>query len=34
VKQEVPKGRKFLELAAELKLGEANLEKITIIHCD
>jgi uncharacterized protein (DUF362 family) len=34
VKQEVPKGRKFLELAAELKLGEANLEKITIVRCD
>lgn len=31
-KQESPKGRKFLELAAELGLGEANIDKITHIQ--
>ena len=32
--EESPRGRKFMEMAAELKLGEADPEKITLLESD
>lgn len=33
-KEDSPKGRKFLDLAADLKLGEADLEKIQLSNIE